>query len=95
MQKEIIEISDKENIDKSICTFGPIYNGAYMKKSGFNCFKIYSSIDDLNPRPLIAIQNSRNLKRSNPKDCQLKYVEKYKYPFFNQELIMGKVWFCN
>ena len=95
LQKEIIKISDNENLDKSICTFGPIYNGAYMKKSGFNCFKIYSSIDDPNPRPFFAIQNSRNLKRSNPKDCELKYVEKYKYPFFNQELIMGKVWFCN
>ena len=46
-------------------------------------------------RPFFAYQNIRNLKKSDPKDCSLKYLEQYNYLFFDQKLIMGKVWLCN
>jgi hypothetical protein len=95
LQKSILNISEKENIDSSSCVYGDIYNKAFLENKNFTCFKRYSSIDNPEKRPFFAYQNIRNLKKSDPKDCSLKYLEQYNYLFFDQKLIMGKVWLCN
>ena len=95
LQKSILNISEKENIDSSSCVYGDIYSKAFLENKNFTCFKSYSSIDNPEKRPFFAYQNIRNLKKSDPKDCSLKYLEQYNYLFFDQKLIMGKVWLCN
>ena len=95
LQKSILNISEKENIDSSSCVYGDIYRKAFLENKNFTCFKTYSSIDSPEKRPFFAYQNIRNLKKSDPKDCSLKYLEQYNYLFFDQKLIMGKVWLCN
>ncbi len=72
-----------------------MYNGAYLRENGFNCFKSYSSIDEPVDRPYFAYQNTRNLKRSDPKDCSLIHVEKSNYFLINQDLVMGEIWYCD
>ena len=94
LENNILKISKEKKIDPSICVYGSIYNGAYLKEYGFTCFKGYSSIDEPVDRPYFAYQNTRNLKRSDPKDCSLVFEEKYKYFFFKQDLVMGELWFC-
>ena len=96
LQQKISKVSADKNLNKSICVYGGgMYNGAYLEELGFSCFKSYSSIDEPKGRPFFAYQNLRNLKRSDPKDCSLIHVEKYKYFFFKQELVMGEVWYCD
>ena len=95
LQQKISKVSSKINFDKSICIYGDTYNGAYLEELGFSCFKSYSSVDEPKERPFFAYQNTRNLKRSDPKDCKLIHLEKYKYFFFNQELVMGELWYCD
>ena len=95
LQQTILKISKEENIDNSVCIYGDMYNGAYLRENGFNCFKSYSSIDEPVDRPYFAYQNTRNLKRSDPKDCSLIHVEKYNYFLINQDLVMGEIWYCD
>ena len=95
LQKEIINYSKKQNINKDICIYGGPYNGAYLEQFNFSCFKNYSALDSAKFRPFFVYQNVRNLKRSNPKDCKLILNESYKYTFSKQKISVGKLWYCN
>ena len=56
---------------------------------------MYSELDAAKERPYYVMQNHRNLKRSNPKDCKLIGSEKYEYSFNNQQINVGYAWYCN
>ena len=94
IQKEILNYSKKNNINKDTCIFGNSYTPAYLEKSSFSCFKNYSGLDAEKIRPFFAYQNVRNLKRSDPKDCNLILDENYKYTFSDQKIVVGKLWYC-
>ena len=95
LQKEILNYSKKNNINKDTCIYGNTYAAAYLEKFSFSCFKGYSELDAAKIRPFFAYQNVRNLKRSSPKDCNLILDENYKYSFSNQKIVVGKLWCCN
>ena len=67
----------------------------FLLKKDFTCFKNYSEIDVTNIRPFFAYKNVRNVKRSDPKDCKLIWNETYKYTFYNKDISVGTLWFCN
>ena len=52
-------------------------------------------MDSTKTRPFYAYQNVRNIKRSNPNDCKLIHVEKYNYLFYNDDIVVGKLWYCD
>ena len=81
-------------MNKNICIYGDLYADIFLKKFNFNCFKNYSEIDAAKEKPFLAYQNLRNLKRSNPKDCNLIYSEKYNYSFYSKDIVVGKLWIC-
>jgi hypothetical protein len=95
IQKEILVYSKKNSIKGDICIYGNTYAPAYLEKFSFSCFKSYSELDAAKIRPFFAYQNVRNLKRSDPKDCNLIHDENYKYTFTNQKIVVGKLWYCN
>ncbi len=82
-------------IDKSICIYGGSFSKVFLNTKGFECFKSYSELDNANNRPFYVVQNVRNLKRSNPKDCILIGKESFNYTFFKQEVRSGNVWYCD
>ena len=83
------------SINKNICIYGDMYTKEFLIKKNFTCLKSYSELDSAIVRPLIAYQNVRNIKRSNPKDCDLIHEEKYKYSFSNQDVKVANLWFCD
>ena len=95
MQKEILIYSKQNNISKNTCIYGNTYAPAYLENFSFSCFLNYSELDSANMRPFFAYQNVRNLKRSDPKDCNLILNEHYKYSFSNQKIVAGRLWYCN
>ena len=95
MQKEILNYSKKNKISRNTCIYGNTYAPAYVENFYFSCFYNYSSLDAAKIRPFFAYQNVRNLKRSDPKDCDLILDESYKYSFSNQKIVVGKLWYCN
>tara|TARA_B100000579_G_C22800842_1_gene839757 strand:- start:778 stop:1569 length:792 start_codon:yes stop_codon:yes gene_type:complete len=99
IQKEIVNDHNKKKDDlmniKKNCIYGGMYADLYLKKEGFLCFKSYSELDNAKDRPYYVIKNFRNLKRSNPKDCNLIHQAKYKYLFGNQEILTGSLWYCD
>jgi len=77
------------------CIYGGMFTDVYLKEEGFSCFKSYSELDNAKDRPYYVIKNFRNLKRSDPKDCNLIHKAKYKYLFGDQEVITGSLWYCD
>ena len=95
LQKTIVEYTIENDISKDTCVYGDLYTDIFLKRKEFTCFGRYSQIDAVNKKPFFAYQNVRNLKRSDPKDCDLIHTEKYNYTFYSKDMITGKLWICN
>jgi len=95
LQKKIIKYADLNSLDKNICIYGDRYVKEFLITNNFTCFKNYSELDSAKIRPFIAYQNVRNIKRNNPRDCKLIHEEKYQYSFFNQDVKVANLWYCD
>ena len=95
LQRKIIEYKNQKNLSPKTCVYGDLYTNVFLEKFNFTCFGLYSQIDSIKQRPFFAYQNVRNIKRSNPKDCKLIHLEKYKYFMGSAEITVGKLWFCD
>ena len=95
LYSSITKHSSKINFDKNKCIYGDLYASAFLEKQNFECFKMYSELDNAKSRPYYVMQNHSNLKRSDPKDCKLISSENYKYSFSNQQINVGSAWYCN
>ena len=91
----ISEHSSKTNFNKNNCVYGDLYSKVFLESQNFKCFKMYSELDAAKERPYYVMQNHRNLKRSDPKDCKLIGSENYEYSFNNQLIKVGSAWYCN
>tara|TARA_B110000259_G_scaffold100437_1_gene115774 strand:+ start:1040 stop:2623 length:1584 start_codon:yes stop_codon:yes gene_type:complete len=94
IQLEIIDYVEKNDINKDICIYGGPYTEVFLERRGFTCFNDYSVLDSIKFRPFFAYQNVRNVKRSKPKDCDLIHQEKYNYLLYEDDIVTGKLWFC-
>ena len=96
IQEEIVNHHNHHSKNKKKnCIYGGMFADLYLKEKGFLCFKSYSELDNAKDRPYYVIKNFRNLKRSDPKDCNLIHKAKYKYLFGNQEIVTGSLWYCD
>ena len=95
LQKKVVQYTEINSIDKNTCVYGDLYTKEFLLKKDFTCFKNYSEVDAAKIRPFFAYKNIRNVKRSDPKDCKLIWNETYKYSFYNKDISVGTLWFCN
>ena len=80
---------------KRNCIYGGQYTDVFLQSHGFTCFKSYSELDSAVEKPYYVIKNVRNIKRSNPKDCQLVKNETFNYLFDVRSISAGSLWYCN
>ena len=80
---------------KTNCIYGGQYTDVFLQSHGFTCFKSYSELDSAVEKPYYVIKNVRNIKRSNPKDCQLIKNETFNYLFDVRSISAGSLWYCN
>lgn len=95
LNNSLIKNYNSEKTNKNICVYGDAFSEVFLDRTSLDCFKTYSQLDEANDRPFYVIQNLRNTRRSNPKDCQLITNEKYKYFLSKQEIVLGSLWYCN
>ena len=96
LTKKIVEYSEKNSLNrKNLCIFGDMYAKEFLENQDFVCFKNYSELDQFKKRPLFVYKNIRNVKRSDPKDCELIWNETYNYSFYKKEISTGTLWYCN
>ena len=91
----IVKHSSKNNFNKNNCVYGDLYSKVFLEKQKFKCFRMYTQLDAAKYRPYYVMQNHRNLKRSDPKDCKRIISENYKYSFSNQKINVGSAWYCD
>ncbi len=75
--------------------YGDLYVKEFLLNEKFTCFKNYTEVDSVGQRPFFAYKNVRNVKRSNPKDCELIFNETYNYTFYKKDISVGTLWFCS
>ena len=95
LTSKIVEYAEDNSIDKNTCVYGDIFAKEFLENKNFTCFKTYSQLDAAKEKPLFAYKNLRNVKRSDPKDCQLIWNETYNYSFYSKKISVGTLWFCN
>ena len=95
VQNEIINFVNKKKLDKSNCIYGDFYVKEFLVPQNFECFKLYSQVDEAKLRPFISYKNLRNVKRSDPKDCQLIWDETFIYFFYKKKISAATIWYCD
>ena len=95
LSKKIVDYSNNNLVDENICLYGDIFAKELITNKKFSCFKRYNQLDAAKDRPLFVYKNMRQVKRSNPKDCELIWNETYKYSFYDKKISVGTAWFCN
>ena len=95
IQKKIINYVDEKNLDKSICVYGDFYIKEFLTPKQFSCLKLYSQVDEAKERPFIAYKNLRNVRRSDPKGCELIWNETFKYSLYKKKISAGTIWYCD
>ena len=91
----IVKHSSKNNFNKNNCVYGDLYSKVFLENQKFKCFKMYSELDVAKERPYYVMQNHRNLKRSDPKDCELILNETFNYSFYKKDISAGTLWYCD
>ena len=86
----------KEIYKQGICVFGHPFHSfkPFLDREKFDCFEPWSLIDSDFPRPFLAIQNVRNLKKSIPYGCNPIHDESFKLLFNEKNLITGRILIC-
>ena len=95
LSNQIIKDYKTKEFKKSNCIYGGQYSDVFLQNYGFKCFKSYSELDSAKDRPYYVIKNVRNIKRSNPKDCELVKNETFNYLFDLRSISAGSLWYCN
>ena len=85
IQKHIIIHAKKNNLNKDISIPSKILKDILIIIIGFISFNEYKKAKSIKIRPLIAYQNVRNIKRSNPNDCKL--IPYYK-DIYNDDIVV-------
>ena len=62
----------------------------FLNDTKYNCFDIWQKIDTNFKRPFLAVQNVRNLKKSNPYKCFTIYETGFNL-LFHKKIITGKI----
>jgi hypothetical protein len=93
--KKIIEFTEKNSIKKTTCIYGDQYIKEFLSPYDFDCFKRYTQVDAAKIRPFFAFQSLRNVKRSNPKDCDLIWNETFNYSFYDTDISAATLWYCD
>ena len=93
--KTVNFIETNANIDTSICVYGDHYAKEFLMPKGFSCFFPYSELDVAKDRPFIVFKNLRNVRRSNPKDCNKIWDEQFNYFLFKKSISAATLWYCN
>ncbi len=66
----------------------------FLNNTRFNCYDIWQKIDTDYPRPFLAVQTVRNLKKSMPYKCKSIYETNFKLFFHNKKFTTGKLLMC-
>ena len=87
----------KNTKDQNFCILvNPIHSvKPFLNNTNFKCFDIWQKIDGDYPRPFLAVQNVRNLKKSMPYGCKSIYESSFKLFFQKQKITTGKLLKCS
>ena len=67
----------------------------YLNSKIFNCFGPWQAVDTNYPRPFIAVQHVRNIKKGRPYKCEVVYKTGFRLLFHDKKLIAGKLLECS
>ena len=96
ISKKIVNYVEENNIEKSIDIYSDIYLKEFLIPQGFNGYiGDYTQVDDAKLKPFIAHKTQRNVRRSDPKDCELIWKENLNYTFYKKNINVSSLWLCD
>ena len=67
----------------------------FLDQKRFNCIDSWQLIDTNYPRPFLAIQHVRNIKKGMPYKCETIHEESFKLLFHQKKFVTGKLLRCH
>ena len=94
LARNISKLNEKELSKPCILASPPWLVEPFLDKKLYNCFGLWQEIDTNFPRPFLAVQNVRNLKKGKTYKCDSIYESKFNFLFSKQDIITGKLIKC-
>ena len=66
----------------------------FLDEKLYSCFGIYQEIESGFPRPFLAVQNVRNLKKGKSYKCDTIYESKFNFLFTKEDIVTGRLIKC-
>ena len=66
----------------------------FLDEKLYSCFGIYQDIESGFPRPFLAVQNVRNLKKGKSYKCDTIYESKFNFLFTKEDIVTGRLIKC-
>lgn len=93
--KEISKYLEKYKSQSTCILVNPIWSvKPFLNNTNFKCFDIWQKIDTDYKRPFLAVQNVRNLKKSQPYKCKTIHETSFKLLFHKERIVTGKALKC-
>lgn len=83
--------------DKKMCILvSPAYSvEPFLFKTKYNCYDRWQLIDSNYPRPFLAVQHVRNIKKTTPYNCKIISDTGFKLLFHKKKFVTGKLLKCD
>ena len=89
------KVTEMKFNNKPCILVGPVWSiKSFLDENKFNCYGPWGAIDSNYPRPFLAVQHLRNLKKSQTYKCNKYFETKFKLLFTKQEFITGRILKC-
>ena len=89
------KITEMKFNNKPCILVGPIWSiKSFLDEKLFDCYGSWGSIDSNYPRPFLAVQHLRNLKKGRSYKCDVYFETKFKLLFTDQEFVTGRILEC-
>lgn len=89
------KITEMKLSDRPCILVGPVWSiKSFLDEKLFNCYGAWGAIDSDYPRPFLAVQHLRNLKKGRSYKCDTYFETEFKLLFTDQKFVTGRILEC-
>ena len=94
LAENISIINDQTTQKPCVLASPPWIIKPFLDEKLYSCFGIYQEIESGFPRPFLAVQNVRNLKKGKSYKCDTIYESKFNFLFTKEDIVTGRLIKC-
>ena len=94
LAKNIVILNEEVDIKPCILITPPWLVQSFLDSKLYSCYGLWQQIDSDYPRPFLAVQNVKNIKKGKSYKCSIIYESRFNFLFSKENIVTGKLIKC-